>query len=509
MRAGSNCYTVSPEAVIAGRYKFLEEVQPGVLMVEARDGSRRTLWKMENPRIEAELELLTQWVTPSLTQILTLVWHEGAQYALTQCPRDDLAPLEGPISEAVFVEYFTRLLEALVALHERQLTHGHIGPGSMLRVGHGDWSLVGHWESPGEASAQDDLKDVGRLMHLMVTGQERLDPTLKCRPDFDLKLAALVDKAVSENPFRSAKDFLATLLRLSKSTQKKPYQPAGSAPVLLDDEQGQASGVYIPIEGLYLALGIVLTLFLVMLFSTWGGRDEPVLGQTDPSPTATLTATQETQATPTPEVEERPTPQSQPDGDPLPVVRPTRRPKPEPTKTVKIRPSYPKADTGTKPQSSPSPKRSDTPDKDDKPDSNVLKKPYKVVNKKAEFAFQVPAGWEILKQSRRDKGTLLEIRCAEPDPIKNLEISVDADTIYPSRWKNSYSLKKEQDGWAEVDLSRTDLAFVRRGRLAAVKIQHLPYSMYRYTIFEVQSESSDEVELLRKTEELLLNFETL
>ncbi|MCA9790842.1 MAG: hypothetical protein KC910_03575 [Candidatus Eremiobacteraeota bacterium] len=480
--------------------------------VQSPQGQRFSLWKCDDPRPASALAVLSQELDPGLAPVLEVVHQNDSLYILTP-------PYEGPLlmpwqtlpSPTWILERFRSILHALVALHDHGMVHGRIDFGCL--VGEEQSVLVDHWRKPPSgATARDDLLGLGRLMFHLATGKPRGEAgLLKLRPDFDLKLAAVLDKASHETGFSSAREMLATFNRMveGKGEEASPPPPPVELPSAEPEpEPEDRPGVFLPMEALAGA-GALLLVLLIGLVWMAGRNHHQVAATSTPTPTVAGTPS------PTPSVDLEPTPgqNDHSDFEPTPepssepevvTVAPERPPQPAPTKEPLPPPRYP-----THRPSYPRAERSPT---REPATATGAREAYKLDKQSHGFSITVPQGWSVTKNSKGKRGKVLEMENVDgQEGLTEVTVTHEVEDIAPSRWKNSFTLKKEQLRWTTLEgFGGADLAFVKEtsnsASLEAVYVRRMPYYQYRYVVVEVDSRGLDHEAFLNQAGELLDGF---
>lgn len=476
--------------------------------VQSPEGQRFTLWKCSDPRPASALAVLSQELDPGLAPVLEVVHQQDSLYILTP-PYEGalLMPSQQLPSPAWVLERFRAILHALVALHDHGMVHGRIDFGCL--VGEEQSVLVEHWRKPPPgATPRDDLLGLGRLMFHLASGKPRGEAgLLKLRPDFDLKLAAVVDKASHETGFSSAREMLATFNRMveGKSEDAPPEPPA---PVeTLEPEPEARPGVFLPMEAL---AGLGVLVVLLMLGMVWvanrnhnqvvADATPPPALSTSPSPTAIESLEPKPEATETP-VELNPEPTAQPS---VPEVEPERSPEPTSTAAPTTSPRYP--------THRPAYPRAGPRDRTPGPGSEGARQAYRLDKQSHGFAMTVPEGWSVTKNSKAKRGKVFEMENVDgPEGLTELTITTDVEDTAPSLWKNSFSLKKDQLRWTSLEgFASADLTFIKETSssqaLEAVYVRRMPYYQHRYLVVEVKAEGLDHDSFLNQVGTVLNGF---
>ncbi|MGE0491725.1 MAG: hypothetical protein AB7S38_21110 [Vulcanimicrobiota bacterium] len=482
--------------------------------VQSPEGQRFTLWKCSDPRPASALAVLSQELDPGLAPVLEVVHQQDSLYILTP-PYEGalLMPSEKLPSPDWVLDRFRAILHALVALHDHGMVHGRIDFGCL--VGEEQSVLVEHWRKPPPgATPRDDLLGLGRLMFQLASGKPRGDAgLLKLRPDFDLKLAAVVDKASHETGFSSAREMLATFNRMveGKSEDTPEELPPPALIEAPEPDPEVRPGVFLPMEALA-GVGVLVVLLLLGMVWMANRSQGPVIADATPSPTpgALVSPTPTESLEPEPEATVTPTditpePTEQP---PLPEVRPERTPEASPTPAPLPSPRYP-----TRPPAYPraEPRDPGSPG----PGAEGARQSYRLDKQSHGFAMTVPEGWSVTKNSKAKRGKVLELENVDgPEGLTELTVTHDVEDTAPSLWKNSFSLKKDQLRWTSLEgFAGADLTFIKESSssqtLEAVYVRRLPYYQYRYLVVEVKAEGLDHESFLNQAGTMLNGFSAL
>ncbi len=204
---------------------------------------------------------------------------------------------------------------------------------------------------------------------------------------------------------------------------EEQLQPTGALPSYSPeekDEPAKPAGVYVPTPVL-VAVGLLLCFLLIRpLFKSSHDPEPTPMAQLTGVPVALPSATTEPSPTPTPQTK---TP------EPKPTPKPKPKPKPSPTgRQIALKPNYPQAGgSRTKLESRGDGKQ-------------------ELSRRDLDLELVLPKGWKLSKDKRLKRGDAVVLE--GPDrSLSKLTVFVDSSSYDHSKWLNSFSKRKELDGY--------------------------------------------------------------
>lgn len=228
-------------------------------------------------KMELEMQFLVSLQHPGIPRIrdafgkdssyyLVMEFIEGCdlQKLLNEHLKEHGAPLPAEDVQAQAIE----ILEILEYLHtlDPPILHRDIKPGNIIRDSSGKLKLVDFGlarkattsraftsvgtmgylpieQASGSPDQRSDLYALGATMHCLATGQEptpfRIQPALEVKADLNPALAAIIDKAVSNEPddrYASAVEMRKALQNMGNEPTPQPEViPAGGVPIRMEE----------------------------------------------------------------------------------------------------------------------------------------------------------------------------------------------------------------------------------------------------------------------------------
>lgn len=436
-----------------------------------------------------EMRLLANLRHPGLPRIHDSFVRDGNGYVVTERVQGFslLEELEAlPESERRFPpEHVIRdglqVLELLHLLHRlpTPVVHGGIAPDSLIRearrlkliglvpagarpTSSGPYQPVEH----DPADPRSDLYALGATLYHLATGQAPQKPAqsvLAVCPEVDLRLAAVLDRAVAPDPaarFTSAQQMREAL---EQARQGLPPAP-DAAPATVEVNPADppvGSGLFVPLHTLVMS-GMLLFALLLLLISQPSPPPAP-LPTASPEPVPTLSISPEPVAE-TPPAPATPEPAA---STPTPgAIAQAPQPRPVPA------PVYPRATPSPSPVVATTPRATPVP-------TELLQ--FVVHQPKMGVEITVPGGWEVLQNYDSERRASLEaVNRTGQGPVTAMELNGVFGEQAPERVLNSFGTRKAQEGFQEVlEVPGFDRVFYRRrgkeSRLEAITAEWTPY----------------------------------
>ena len=196
--------------LIAGRYELVEQL--GASTWRATDNELQRDVVVQIPALDTGLARLTH---PSIAHLFDQGEEDGERYAVLEyLPGGTLEQRldAGPLSEAESRQIAADLTAALAYAHEHGVTHGALGPASVLFSSEGQAKVAGF---TGDGSPEDDERALGAILQTLAAGTAgatdvtailRPEPVAVGRRPVALIVAAAVALARGRHRSRSPRD---------------------------------------------------------------------------------------------------------------------------------------------------------------------------------------------------------------------------------------------------------------------------------------------------------------